>query len=78
MKVIITGSTGMVGKGVLLECLENPDITDILLVSRSLVGIDNPKIKEVMCSDWFDLSGIGGELASDLRKLKKLVETLNS
>ncbi len=47
MKVIITGATGMVGEGVLLECIANPHVEQILIVSRSPYdGIKSPKVKE--------------------------------
>lgn len=39
MKIIITGATGMVGEGVLLECLEHQLITEVLSVSLSLIHI---------------------------------------
>jgi hypothetical protein len=55
MKVIITGTTGMVGEGVLLECLANPKITEILSVSRKLIGIKHPKLKEYIVSDFLSL-----------------------
>lgn len=56
IKVIITGSTGMVGKGVLLECLENPKVSSILLLNRSSVGITNEKITELIIEDFHNLS----------------------
>lgn len=51
-KVIITGSTGMVGKSVLLECLANDQIDKVLLINRSMVGIQHPKIKEILLKDF--------------------------
>ena len=41
MKVIITGSTGMVGKGVLIQCLEDNRIKKILLVNRTSIKLNN-------------------------------------
>ena len=55
MKVIITGTTGMVGEGVLLECLANPAVTEVLGVSRKPSGITNPKLKEYTVSDFLSL-----------------------
>lgn len=52
MKVIITGSTGMVGKGVLLECLDDDRISAVLLVNRSRIDIKHPKIKEIILKDY--------------------------
>lgn len=57
-KIILTGATGMVGKGVLLECMDASGIDQILLVSRSTAGIKHPKVKEVLIQDFFDLSDI--------------------
>ena len=45
MKIIVTGATGMVGKGVLLECLDDPMVTEVLSVSRRSAGIQHPKLK---------------------------------
>lgn len=58
MKVVITGSSGMVGQGVLLECLESPAVTEILLINRKPVGNEHPKVKEVLVQDFFELEGI--------------------
>jgi FlaA1/EpsC-like NDP-sugar epimerase len=51
MKVIITGSTGMVGEGVLHECLNHNKVDQILLVNRKPCGIQHPKIKEIIHAD---------------------------
>jgi nucleoside-diphosphate-sugar epimerase len=51
-KVIITGSTGMVGKGVLLECLKSPFIEKVLVINRSKLQINHPKLKEILLSDF--------------------------
>lgn len=62
MKVIIFGATGMVGQGVLAECLKDGEITEILTVGRSISGIRNPRVKELEHRDLMDLSGIEAEL----------------
>ncbi|MGB0432635.1 MAG: epimerase, partial [Bacteroidia bacterium] len=54
MKVIITGSTGMVGKGVLLECLDDKRVTQVLALNRSTLGLTHPKLKEVLHKDFSD------------------------
>lgn len=54
-KVIITGTTGMVGEGVLLECLEHPQITEVLSVSRKPGGRSHPKLKEYLVPDFLNL-----------------------
>ncbi|MEZ5058648.1 MAG: epimerase [Saprospiraceae bacterium] len=56
--VIITGSTGMVGKGVLLECLEHPSIDQILIINRSTLGINHPKLKEILLKDFSKVESI--------------------
>ncbi len=58
MKVIITGSTGMIGKGVLLECLDDKRVDEVLLVNRNSLGMEHPKLKEVLLKDFSDPSTI--------------------
>lgn len=52
MKVIVTGATGMVGEGVLLECLQAPDVTEVLVVTRRATGRRHPKLREVLLQDF--------------------------
>lgn len=63
MKVIITGATGMVGKGVLLECLDNEAVSSVLAINRKSVEVQHPKLKEVIHKDFFDLSAVRQDLA---------------
>jgi hypothetical protein len=63
IKAIITGSTGMVGEGVLLECLQHPDVESILVINRKPCGVTHPKLKELIHSDFFDLLPIGSKLS---------------
>ena len=58
IKAIITGSTGMVGEGVLLECLQHQAVESILVIYRRPCGITHPKVKEIIHTDFFDLSPI--------------------
>lgn len=58
IKAIITGSTGMVGEGVLLECIQHPAVESILVINRRPCGITHPKVKEIIHTDFFDLSSI--------------------
>ncbi|MCB0663112.1 MAG: NAD-dependent epimerase/dehydratase family protein [Saprospiraceae bacterium] len=51
-KVLITGATGMVGKGVLLECLDDNEIDQVILVNRRPIGLTSPKIKELLLDDF--------------------------
>lgn len=60
--ILITGSTGMVGKGVLLECLENPRIKSITLVNRSPVDIQDPRVKEIILKDFLEIGSISSQL----------------
>ncbi|WP_225872369.1 NAD-dependent epimerase/dehydratase family protein [Pedobacter frigidisoli] len=53
MKVIITGATGFVGEGVLLECLQNKSITEVLLINRRHYDLQHPKLKEIIVVDFF-------------------------
>jgi uncharacterized protein YbjT (DUF2867 family) len=63
MKVIVTGATGMVGKGVLLECLEHAEVTQVLSLARSPLGMTHPKLKEVVQRDLFQLAEVERELS---------------
>ncbi|WP_090157092.1 epimerase [Dyadobacter soli] len=55
MKVIITGATGMIGEGVLLESLKHPQVSQILSVSRKPCGIEHPKLTEYIVPDFLAL-----------------------
>ncbi|PKL79341.1 MAG: hypothetical protein CVV25_08360 [Ignavibacteriae bacterium HGW-Ignavibacteriae-4] len=48
MKIIVTGSTGMVGKVVLLESIDDTRVTEVLLINRNALGISHPKVKELI------------------------------
>ena len=63
MKVIIFGATGMVGQGVLRECLLDPDVERVLTVGRRATGQQNPKLQEIVHADLLDLSSIERDLA---------------
>lgn len=52
MKVIITGTTGYVGEGVMLSCLDNPEIEKVLSVSRRPCGHTHPKLEEYIVPDF--------------------------
>jgi len=62
MNVIITGATGMVGEGVLLECLENPAVERVLSVSRRPSGHAHPKLTECLVADFRDLAAVEAQL----------------
>ncbi len=63
LKVILTGATGMVGEGVLNECLNNSCIAEVLIVNRRNAEIRHPKLKEIVYPDLYDLSNINHELS---------------
>src|SRR5271169_5035757 len=58
MRVIIFGATGMVGRGTLLECLDNPRIDSVLVVGRRSAGVRHPKVTELLHQDFFDYSAV--------------------
>lgn len=61
MKVIITGSSGMVGRSTLNECLVNPKVTQILTINRRALGIKHAKLKELIHADFTDFSPLTKE-----------------
>lgn len=63
IRPIITGATGMVGEGVLHECLLHPDVEAVLVIGRKPCGYSHPKLKEIIHSDFFDLSAIESQLS---------------
>jgi len=63
MKVLIFGATGMVGQGVLRECLLDKDIERVVTVGRNATGQQSPKLAEIVHKDLFDLSSIEAELS---------------
>lgn len=63
IRVIVTGATGMVGEGVLLECLENPAVAEVLMVNRRPLPRRHPKLKECLVPDFFDLDAVAGQLS---------------
>jgi uncharacterized protein YbjT (DUF2867 family) len=58
MKVILFGSTGMVGQGVLRECLRDPGVTEVIAVVRSASGREHAKLREVVHADFSDFSAL--------------------
>jgi uncharacterized protein YbjT (DUF2867 family) len=63
MKIILFGATGMVGQGVLRECLLDRDVTDVLVVGRSPTGQTHPKLREVLHQNFLDYADIEPQLA---------------
>src|SRR5262245_41328034 len=54
MKIILFGATGMVGQGVLHECLRDDSVEELLVVGRRSIGRTHPKLHELVCKDLFD------------------------
>lgn len=62
IRAIITGSTGMVGEGVLFECLNSPHVEQILVINRKPCGYTHTKLKEIIHPDFYDISTIANQL----------------
>jgi len=63
IRVIVTGATGMVGEGVLLECLDHPAIEQVLMVNRKPYPVKHPKLIELIVPDFLHLDGFADQLA---------------
>jgi NAD dependent epimerase/dehydratase family len=62
LKTIITGATGMVGEGILLECLNHPAVEQILVINRKSGGMSHPKLREIIHTDFLNLTSIESQL----------------
>ncbi len=62
MNVLIFGASGMVGQGVLRECLRDPAVERVLVIGRSPTGQQHAKLRELLHTDFFDFSGIEADL----------------
>lgn len=62
-RIILTGATGMVGEGVLLTLLQQPDVETVLSISRRPSGHAHPKLRELLVPDFFNLSAIESQLS---------------
>jgi uncharacterized protein YbjT (DUF2867 family) len=63
VKVILLGATGMVGQGVLRECLLDPEVESVLVIGRSATGQKNEKLHEIVLSDLFNFSSMEDRLS---------------
>jgi len=63
IKAIITGASGMVGEGVLHECLLNDEVEEVLVVSRKPCGVSHSKLKEILHADFYHLHPVAAQLA---------------
>ncbi len=62
LRVIVTGATGMVGEGVVHECLQNEAVETVLVITRNPTGTSHAKLKEIVHKDFFNLSTIANQL----------------
>ena len=60
--VLITGSTGMIGKGILLECIDDASIETIVLLNRNPIDVKSGKIKEVLLKDFTQIESVKDQL----------------
>jgi len=63
IQLILTGATGMVGEGVLHEALQSDAVERVLVINRKPCGIAHKKLKEIIHSNFFDLSPVAHELS---------------
>ena len=63
LRIIITGTTGMVGEGVLLHCLSDPRVEKVLTVSRRSTGRTHPRLTELLVPDFMKLEAVEAQLA---------------
>jgi hypothetical protein len=62
IRAIITGTTGMVGEGVMHQCLQHSDVEAVLIINRKPSGYSHPKLTEIVHADFFDLMPIEDQL----------------
>src|SRR5687767_7299621 len=62
MKVLVFGATGMVGQGVLRECLSDPEVRTVVAVGRNPSGQQHQKLRDVVTPDLMDLSRLEPQL----------------
>jgi len=63
IRAIITGATGMVGEGVLHECLNHHDVEHVLVINRKPCGVAHAKLKEIIHADFFNVTPILSQLS---------------
>lgn len=63
MRVVLFGGTGMVGQGVLRECLLDDGVTEVLSILRTPSSRTHPKLRELVHRDFLDFTAIAGELS---------------
>ena len=63
MRALLFGATGMVGQGVLRECLLDPDVQSVVSIGRGVCGQQHPKLRELLHSNFLDFSAIEDQLS---------------
>src|SRR5688572_24155303 len=63
VRAIITGASGMVGEGVLHECLAHPEVEKVLIINRKPLGLKHPKLEEIVHGNFFELHAIAERLS---------------
>lgn len=63
LKIILTGATGMVGEGVLMECLQNEQVSKVLSISRKPYPLSHPRYSELLVEDFLQLHSFRERLA---------------
>lgn len=63
LNVLLFGATGMVGSGVLLECLADDRVTSVLVIGRTSCGVTHPKVREILHSDFQNFTALQPEFA---------------
>lgn len=62
MKIILTGATGLVGSEVLDLALEDPVITEVIVLVRRPTGKSHSKLKEIVRRNFIDYSDLTSKL----------------
>jgi uncharacterized protein YbjT (DUF2867 family) len=62
MNVVLFGATGMIGQGVLRECLLDADVAKVVTIGRSATGVQHPKLRDIVHKDLWDYSTIEPQL----------------
>jgi uncharacterized protein YbjT (DUF2867 family) len=63
MRVLLFGASGMVGQGVLRECLLDPGVRSVVALLRSAGGRQHPKLSELLHADFLDFSSLENQLS---------------
>ncbi|CAN5594452.1 epimerase [soil metagenome] len=62
MRILVTGATGLIGQGVLQECLRDPGVSEVVVLGRRSTGRIDAKLDEVLCPDFADLGAVEARL----------------